>query len=57
MPFANFGTVVLNNAVATSHSGVEKTPAGATIWNIVSSSGQVLTSVKEHAHSVTVKHL
>lgn len=57
VPFADFGTVDFTNAVAKTSSGVSEGPAGATIIEIKSSSGTVLTDVSVGSSSVEVVYV
>lgn len=55
VPFANFGTVTFSSASATDGSK-RVGPSGATLMDIKSDSGEVLTSVSTTSNSVTVKY-
>ncbi|KAJ6024822.1 aspergillopepsin [Penicillium herquei] len=56
VPFANFGTVTFSDAAATSGSS-SVGPSGATLMDIESDSGSILTSVSTTSDSVTVKYV
>ena len=54
VPFANFGTVVFNDAVAKTGSGSYGPDSGEEI--VIVQNGQQLTSVSEDSNSVTVSY-
>ncbi|KAL3425072.1 peptidase A4 family protein [Phlyctema vagabunda] len=56
VPFANFGTVTFSNAVASTASSSEG-PGSATILDIESSAGKVLTDVTVGSSTVTVTYV
>jgi hypothetical protein len=55
VPFTDFGTVTFTNAYATTTSGSQITPDGATIIDI-EQNGKVLTSVTESSSGVTISY-
>lgn len=55
VPFANFGSVTFSGAVATTNSGGNVSPQGATIIDIYQN--QVLTSTSVDSTSVTVRYV
>ncbi|KAK2463899.1 hypothetical protein APHAL10511_004071 [Amanita phalloides] len=55
VPVCNFGTVAFTDASATSISGPDMSPNGATIF-IMQQKGRVLTSVSENSSGVTISY-
>ncbi|KAF8340202.1 peptidase A4 family-domain-containing protein [Amanita rubescens] len=56
VPFCNFGTVAFTNAYATTSTGSQITPNGATIIDI-EQKNKVLTSVTENSNGVTIQYV
>ncbi|KIP01872.1 hypothetical protein PHLGIDRAFT_79961 [Phlebiopsis gigantea 11061_1 CR5-6] len=57
VPFANFGTITFTSALAYTYYGAVSWPAEGDTWNIVSSTGQVLTSVTTDESTTTISYI
>jgi len=55
VPFCDFGSVAFTNAYATTSTGSQISPNGATIIDI-EQKRQVLTSVTENSNGVTITY-